>query len=746
MARALAKLKARVLSQGRPAGRIGHSIAALRAARRPSGEEKEECVEAVRGDPGLQRGEDDRGDRPAGPGGARREGDPHRGRRLDGRDPRHPPRDGREGRRARLPPAEEPGQGRRGVASASATPPATSSSSRTPTSSTTRASTRSCSRPIEDGHADVVFGSRFLGGGERRVLYFWHTVGNRFLTLASNMATNLNLTDMETCYKMFRREVVQSMTIESSRFGIEPEITAKVARRGYRVYEVPISYHGRTYDEGKKIGWKDAVSALWTIVKHRFRESEDAGNVGHVTLTRLAKLEPYNRWLVDRFSHAVGKRVLEIGAGFGNLTRHFAETDPRGPGPRARHRLRPRSRRRRVPARNLPRQPGRSGSRPTASRSPPSELERGPRPRRRHDRLLQRARAHRGRRGAPSPTWLAILPAGRKAGPPRSGAALALRDARRAPAAFPALREGGARGQARRGRVRHRGLPVLRTGPASSAGTSTERSCAGGSCRAASSRPSSCCFRSCGARRHNPPSTGNVAAGDRTQAFVIALPRRAGPAILFVLLVAAAYSDPLLARRNFGGRDVLGGLLPMESAIHDAYSRGRLPVWAADISGGPAAPGQPQHAARSTRCGRRSSVFPFPFAIRLFPVLHWVARRPRGHGASLRAARLQRGGVDRRGDLRVLGRRGLGGLLHEPHGRRRPAPVDPLGAREAVEDPRRTGRRAVGPLRPGFPGRAKSSRWGWRSRPRFSGSWSRKKSRGAGRWRGGSRLASAWGS
>ena len=120
--------------------------------------------------------------------------------------------------------------------------------------------------PIAEGHADVVYGSRFLGGGARRVLYFWHTVGNRFLTLASNMFTNLNLTDMETCYKMFRREVVQSMTIESRRFGIEPEITAKVARRGYRIYEVPISYYGRTYEEGKKIGWKDAFSALWTIV------------------------------------------------------------------------------------------------------------------------------------------------------------------------------------------------------------------------------------------------------------------------------------------------------------------------------------------------------------------------------------------------------------------------------------------------------------------------------------------------
>ncbi|MGE5277919.1 MAG: glycosyltransferase [Acidobacteriota bacterium] len=181
--------------------------------------------------------------------------------------------------------------------------------------------------PIADGHADVVYGSRFLGGGPRRVLYFWHTIGNRFLTLASNMFTNLNLTDMETCYKMFRREVVQSMTIESPRFGIEPEITAKVARRGYRIYEVPISYYGRTYEEGKKIGLKDAFSALWTIVKHALREAEDPRNVGHVTLARMAKLEPYNRWLVERFSAALGRRILEIGAGFGNLTRHMTGRD-----------------------------------------------------------------------------------------------------------------------------------------------------------------------------------------------------------------------------------------------------------------------------------------------------------------------------------------------------------------------------------------------------------------------------------
>jgi glycosyltransferase involved in cell wall biosynthesis len=182
-------------------------------------------------------------------------------------------------------------------------------------------------KPIEAGRADVVYGSRFLGGQERRVLYFWHTVGNRFLTLVSNMFTNLNLTDMETCYKMFRREVVDSLTIESRRFGIEPEITAKVARRGYRIYEVPISYYGRTYEEGKKIGWKDAIPALWTIVKHGLREAEDPRNVGHVTLARLAKLDPYNRWLVDRFRPALGRRVLEIGAGFGNVTRHLTGSD-----------------------------------------------------------------------------------------------------------------------------------------------------------------------------------------------------------------------------------------------------------------------------------------------------------------------------------------------------------------------------------------------------------------------------------
>ena len=122
--------------------------------------------------------------------------------------------------------------------------------------------------PIVDGRADVVYGSRFIGGESHRVLYFWHMVGNRFLTLMSNMMTNLNLTDMETCYKVFRREVIQAVLIEEDRFGFEPEITAKLARQGLRIYEVGISYSGRTYAEGKKIGWKDGVRALYCIAKY----------------------------------------------------------------------------------------------------------------------------------------------------------------------------------------------------------------------------------------------------------------------------------------------------------------------------------------------------------------------------------------------------------------------------------------------------------------------------------------------
>jgi glycosyltransferase involved in cell wall biosynthesis len=126
-------------------------------------------------------------------------------------------------------------------------------------------------KPILDGKADVVYGSRFLGGEAHRVLYFWHRLGNGFLTLLSNMMTDLNLTDMETCYKAFRREIIQSIEIKEDRFGFEPEITAKIAKLNCRIYEVGISYYGRTYKEGKKINWKDGFRALYCIVKYNLR-------------------------------------------------------------------------------------------------------------------------------------------------------------------------------------------------------------------------------------------------------------------------------------------------------------------------------------------------------------------------------------------------------------------------------------------------------------------------------------------
>jgi len=125
--------------------------------------------------------------------------------------------------------------------------------------------------PIERGLADVVYGTRFAGGGAHRVLFFWHSLGNRMLTLISNMLTNLNLSDMEVGYKMFRAEVLKSIKLESKRFGFEPEVTLKLAKKGYRFYEVPISYHGRTYQEGKKITWKDGFSALYYMLRFRLK-------------------------------------------------------------------------------------------------------------------------------------------------------------------------------------------------------------------------------------------------------------------------------------------------------------------------------------------------------------------------------------------------------------------------------------------------------------------------------------------
>jgi glycosyltransferase involved in cell wall biosynthesis len=149
--------------------------------------------------------------------------------------------------------------------------------------------------PLIQGKADVVYGSRFLGSAPHRVLYFWHSVGNKFLTLLSNSLTNINLSDMETCYKVFRREVIQSIAIEENRFGFEPEITVKVAKRRLRIYEVGISYWGRTYEEGKKIGWKDGMRAVWCLLKYSIKEPAVSVQTSRVAEELPAQKTPQER-------------------------------------------------------------------------------------------------------------------------------------------------------------------------------------------------------------------------------------------------------------------------------------------------------------------------------------------------------------------------------------------------------------------------------------------------------------------
>ena len=174
--------------------------------------------------------------------------------------------------------------------------------------------------PLLKGEADAVYGSRFVISGERRVLYFWHSVANHILTLMCNIVADLNLTDMETCYKAFRTSLLQSIPIRSDRFGLEPELTIKLAKRRVRVYETAIDYHGRTYDEGKKIGLKDAFEAVYVILRYAFTRDlyKDSGPD---ILDALAGAQRFNRWMADTIQPYIGKRVLETGAGIGNLTR-----------------------------------------------------------------------------------------------------------------------------------------------------------------------------------------------------------------------------------------------------------------------------------------------------------------------------------------------------------------------------------------------------------------------------------------
>lgn len=174
--------------------------------------------------------------------------------------------------------------------------------------------------PILDGRADVVFGSRFAGA-ERKVLLFWHTVVNKFLTLLSNMLNDTNWTDMETCYKAFTAVSLKSIPLFSNRFGIEPEITAKVALNRFRMFEVPINYNGRGYDEGKKINWKDGVAALWFIFKYRF--SSKYCDAGKVTLDAIERAPKFNCWMYESVKPWLGKRVVELGCGRGNLSNFF---------------------------------------------------------------------------------------------------------------------------------------------------------------------------------------------------------------------------------------------------------------------------------------------------------------------------------------------------------------------------------------------------------------------------------------
>jgi glycosyltransferase involved in cell wall biosynthesis/phospholipid N-methyltransferase len=177
-------------------------------------------------------------------------------------------------------------------------------------------------KPLLDGRADAVFGSRFLVSSERRVLYFWHALANWLLTNICNVAADLNLTDMETCYKAFRTSLVRSIPLRSNGFGMEPELTIKLAKREARIYEVPVSYHGRTYAEGKKIGFTDALAALGVILRY-WVSSDIYKETGPEILEAFSGAERFNRWMADTIRPYVGESVLEIGAGIGNLTRQL---------------------------------------------------------------------------------------------------------------------------------------------------------------------------------------------------------------------------------------------------------------------------------------------------------------------------------------------------------------------------------------------------------------------------------------
>src|SRR5260221_8414741 len=174
--------------------------------------------------------------------------------------------------------------------------------------------------PILEGKADAVFGSRFASASQRKILLYWHTVANHFLTWLTNILNDINLTDMETCYKAVRSDILKQTPLYSQRFGIEPELTTKLAQWNIRVYEVPVSYHGRSVAEGKKIGWKDAFSAVWTLFKYRFIDDRFTTHDGYYVLQSMRRAHGLNRWILEQFRQYIGTRVLEAGCGIGNFT------------------------------------------------------------------------------------------------------------------------------------------------------------------------------------------------------------------------------------------------------------------------------------------------------------------------------------------------------------------------------------------------------------------------------------------
>ena len=181
--------------------------------------------------------------------------------------------------------------------------------------------------PLLSGRADAVYGSRFASSEQRRVLFYWHALGNKLLTLMSNMANDLNLTDMETCYKAVRSDILKKLRLTSDRFGLEPEITARLAQWGARIYEVPISYHGRTYAEGKNIGWRDGVEALWLILKFRFIDTRATDEDSVVTRQSLGRAPRFRRWILSWFGDRLGGSVLEVNAGPGHTTSHLLDAE-----------------------------------------------------------------------------------------------------------------------------------------------------------------------------------------------------------------------------------------------------------------------------------------------------------------------------------------------------------------------------------------------------------------------------------